>query len=155
MGGHLPSPDASSEQPDALEPHHLARSCFLLAAGPPCRRYRWAMGASPPSARVCLLAWIHRIDGFSELTSLEFWIPDPNSWDSICQVRPPIPKPQIKRRGEGRERKFITQLGTHAVRRGRGRVSSQLVFSHLWGTDMSYRFKLTKELGAGSKDMYN
>jgi hypothetical protein len=30
---------------------------------------------------------------------------------------------------------------------GRGRVNIQLIFSHLWGTDMSYRFKQTEELG--------
>jgi hypothetical protein len=48
------------------------------------------------------------------------------------------PKRQIKRHGEGRERRFITWLGTC---HGRGRVSTQSVFSHLWGTHMSYRFK--------------
>jgi hypothetical protein len=35
----------------------------------------------------------------------------------------------------------------HAM--GRGRVSTQLTFSLLQGTDLSYRFKYTKELGAG------
>jgi hypothetical protein len=34
---------------------------------------------------------------------------------------------------------------------GRGRVSTQLIFSHLWHTDISYRFKQTKELGTGDK----
>jgi hypothetical protein len=28
----------------------------------------------------------------------------------------------------------------HAV--GRGRVSTKLIFSHLWDTDMTYRFKV-------------
>jgi hypothetical protein len=37
----------------------------------------------------------------------------------------------------------------HAV--GRGIVSTQFIFSYLWGTDMSYRFKQTKELGLGAK----
>jgi hypothetical protein len=41
----------------------------------------------------------------------------------------------------------------HAV--GRGRISIQLILSHLWGTDMSYRFKKTKELGIGDKGMYS
>jgi hypothetical protein len=30
----------------------------------------------------------------------------------ICQVRPPVPKCQIKRPGEGRERRFITRFRT-------------------------------------------
>jgi hypothetical protein len=42
-------------------------------------------------------------------------------------------KCHIKRHGEGRE------SSGHAV--GRGRVSTQLMFSHRWGTDMNYRFK--------------
>jgi hypothetical protein len=33
----------------------------------------------------------------------------------------------------------------------RGRVSTQLILSNLWGTDMSYRFKQMKELGTGIK----
>jgi hypothetical protein len=37
----------------------------------------------------------------------------------------------------------------HAV--GRGRIGTQLIFSHLQGADMSYRFKYTKDLGAGDK----
>jgi hypothetical protein len=48
------------------------------------------------------------------------------------------PKCQIKRPGEGRERRFIAQPG---LAMGRGRVSTQLIFSHLPGTDMNYRFK--------------
>jgi hypothetical protein len=41
----------------------------------------------------------------------------------------------------------------HAM--GRGRVSTQLILSHLCGTDMSYRFKQTKDLGAGDKVMHS
>jgi hypothetical protein len=37
----------------------------------------------------------------------------------------------------------------HAI--GRGIVSTQLILSHLWGIDRSYRFKQTKELGTGDK----
>jgi hypothetical protein len=48
------------------------------------------------------------------------------------------PKCQRKRPGEGRERRFITQLG-HALERGR--VSAQLILNHLQGTDTSYSFK--------------
>jgi hypothetical protein len=59
---------------------------------------------------------------------LRFHMPDPG----------PTPKRQIKRPGEGRERRFMTQLGTCV---GRGRRSTQPVFSHLQGTDMSYGFK--------------
>jgi hypothetical protein len=33
---------------------------------------------------------------------------------------------------------------------GRSRVSTQLVFSHLWDTDMSYRFKQIKNWGQGT-----
>jgi hypothetical protein len=33
-------------------------------------------------------------------------------------------------------------------------VSTQLIFGHLQGTNMSYRFKQTKELGAGDKGMH-
>jgi hypothetical protein len=62
----------------------------------------------------------------------KFWTQGPNSWDPICQVRPLTPKPPIKRPGEGgRERRFVTRLGTFV---GRGRRSTQPVFSHLWGT---------------------
>jgi hypothetical protein len=39
----------------------------------------------------------------------------------------------------------------HAI--GRGRVSTQFIFSHLWSIDMSHRFRQTKELGAGDKVM--
>jgi hypothetical protein len=41
----------------------------------------------------------------------------------------------------------------HAM--GRGRVSTQLIFSHLWDSDMSYRFKQTKELGQGTEVCIN
>jgi hypothetical protein len=37
----------------------------------------------------------------------EFWTQGPNSWDSTCQVQPHS-KSQIKRHGEGREKRFIT-----------------------------------------------
>jgi hypothetical protein len=55
---------------------------------------------------------------------------------------PTTPKCQIKRHGVGRERRFITWLSTCV---GRGRVNTELIFRHLLGTDMSYRFKKTKE----------
>jgi hypothetical protein len=42
---------------------------------------------------------------------------------------------------------LLHNLGHHR----KARVSSQLIFSHLQGKNMSYRFKLTKELGAGDK----
>jgi hypothetical protein len=38
---------------------------------------------------------------------------------------------------------------------GRGKVNTQLIFGHLRDTDMSYRFKYTKELGAGDKDRHS
>jgi hypothetical protein len=48
-----------------------------------------------------------------------------------------------------------TEIGglLHSLRHamGRGRVSTPLIFKHLLGTDMSYKFKYTKELGAGTK----
>jgi hypothetical protein len=40
----------------------------------------------------------------------------------------------------------------HAM--GSGRVSTQLIFCHLWGTNMNYRFKYTKELGTGDNGMH-
>jgi hypothetical protein len=38
--------------------------------------------------------------------------PRPKLLDSVCLVQPPIPKGQIKRHGEGIERRFIIWLGT-------------------------------------------
>jgi hypothetical protein len=55
-----------------------------------------------------------------------------------------------KEDGEGRERRFTTWLGTC-----HGKRQSKLIFGHLWGTDMIYRFKETKELGAGDKSMHS
>jgi hypothetical protein len=55
-----------------------------------------------------------------------FWTQGPNSWDSIYQVWPPAPKCQIKRPGEGRERRFITWLRTWG---GGGRVSTPLILA--------------------------
>jgi hypothetical protein len=52
---------------------------------------------------------------------------------------------------EKAEKGGLVDSSGHA--QGRGRVSTQLIFSHLWGTEMSYRFKQTKELGAGDKGM--
>jgi hypothetical protein len=46
---------------------------------------------------------------------------------------------------------LLHSLG-HAV--GRGRISTQPIFSHLQGTDMSYRVKWTKELGTGHTKVY-
>jgi hypothetical protein len=43
--------------------------------------------------------------------------PRPKLLGFTCQVWPPTPKGQIKRHGEGRERRFITQLGTHCGKR--------------------------------------
>jgi hypothetical protein len=68
----------------------------------------------------------------------EFWTQGSNSWDSICQVWPLALKCQIKKHGEGRERRFITQLWTC---HGKRQNEHSAIFSHLWGTDMSYRFK--------------
>jgi hypothetical protein len=38
---------------------------------------------------------------------------------------------------------------------GRGRVSTQLIFSHLWGTDMSYRLSSRKNWGQRTKGMHS
>jgi hypothetical protein len=40
-----------------------------------------------------------------------------NSWDSTWQVHPPVHNSQIKRHSEGRERRFITLLGTCSEKR--------------------------------------
>jgi hypothetical protein len=53
------------------------------------------------------------------IMKLEFWNEGPNSWDSTCQVQPPTPIHQIKRHGEGKERRLHTS--GHAV--GRGRIA--------------------------------
>jgi hypothetical protein len=50
----------------------------------------------------------------------------------------PTPKCQRKMHGEGRKKRFITRLRTC---HGKGRVSTQLIFIRLRGTEMSYRFK--------------
>jgi hypothetical protein len=42
----------------------------------------------------------------------------------------------------------MTQLGTCL---GKRQGYTQLILSHLWGTDMSYRFKQTKNWGQGTK----
>jgi hypothetical protein len=47
----------------------------------------------------------------------QFCTQGPNFWDSICQVWLPIPKYQIKRHGEDRERRLFHSSG-HAVGRG-------------------------------------
>jgi hypothetical protein len=58
-------------------------------------------------------------------------------------------KKKKKRHHEGRERRLITWLGTcHGKRQS-------LILSHLQGSDMSYRFKETKELGAEDKGMHS
>jgi hypothetical protein len=87
----------------------------------------------------------------TQTMKLKFRTQGPKYRDSICLVLPPFPKCQIKRHGEGREKIFITHLGTC---QGRGRVSTHFIFSHLSGTDMSYRFNLKKELGTGDKGMH-
>jgi hypothetical protein len=48
------------------------------------------------------------------------------------------PQKPIKRHGEGRERRFITRLRTWC---GKRQSKHLALFSHLWGRDMSYRFK--------------
>jgi hypothetical protein len=65
---------------------------------------------------------------------LQFWTSGPNSWISKCQVRPLFIIHQIKRHGEGQRKKIYYTLG-HAA--GRGKVSTQFIFGHLQGTDMS------------------
>jgi hypothetical protein len=63
---------------------------------------------------------------FMLVLKLEFWTQGPNSWDSICWVQPPTPKCQIKRHGEGRERRFIIWLGTcYGKRQSKQSVHSQ------------------------------
>jgi hypothetical protein len=60
------------------------------------------------------------------ILKLEFLAPGPNSLSSTCEARPPAP---VQRQyGEGREGRFdyMTQAAV-----GRGRVSTQPVFSHL------------------------
>jgi hypothetical protein len=50
--------------------------------------------------------------------------------------------------GKGRERGFISQLRTC---HGKRQNEHSAIFSHLWGIDMSCRFKWTKELGSEDK----
>jgi hypothetical protein len=50
----------------------------------------------------------------------------PNSWDSICLMRPLAPVQQIKRHGDG-QRKEICYMAQAAV--GRGKVSTPAVFT--------------------------
>jgi hypothetical protein len=50
-----------------------------------------------------------------------------------------LKKKKKKRHGEGRQKGDLLYLSADAL--GRGKVSTQLIFSHLLGTDMSYRFK--------------
>jgi hypothetical protein len=69
----------------------------------------------------------------------EFWTPGPNSWDSTCQIQPLTHIWQVKKHGESRERFILLHSSGHVM--GRGRVSTQSIFSHLLGTEMSYRFK--------------
>jgi hypothetical protein len=65
--------------------------------------------------------------------------PRPKLLRSLMPGPGPAPEPQIKRPGEGgRERRFMTQLRTCM---GRGRRSTEPIFSHLRVTVMSYRFK--------------
>jgi hypothetical protein len=47
-------------------------------------------------------------------------------------------KCQIKKHGEGRERRIFTQFGICC---GKRQISTQLIFSHLQAIDMRYRCK--------------
>jgi hypothetical protein len=47
------------------------------------------------------------------------------------------------------EKGVLLHSSGHAV--GRGRESTQPIFSHLWRADMNYRFKQTKNWGQGTK----
>jgi hypothetical protein len=50
------------------------------------------------------------------------------------------PVPHIQKRGLVKiEKGNLSQNSGHAM--GKSKVSTQLIFSHLKGTDMSYRFK--------------
>jgi hypothetical protein len=62
------------------------------------------------------------------------WDPRPKLLGFLMSGLATFPICRIKRHGEGRESKFITQLRTCV---GRGRISTQSIFSHLWGADMS------------------
>jgi hypothetical protein len=66
----------------------------------------------------------------------------------MCQVWPPAPKHHIKRQGEGRERRFITRVGTCP---GKCQSSTQLIFSHLRDTDVSYRLEDKRTEGRGQR----
>jgi hypothetical protein len=59
----------------------------------------------------------------------------------------PAPKCQIKKCGEGRERRIIMWLGT----RWRGTVSTHLIFIHLWNINMSYGLNRQRIGGRGQK----
>jgi hypothetical protein len=47
------------------------------------------------------------------------------------------------------EKRGLLHGWEHAL--GRGSISTQLILSHLQGTDISYSFKYTKKWGAGDK----
>jgi hypothetical protein len=102
--------------------------------------------ASPSKWRLPLTSWTSGICLWNQ-----FWTQGPNSWDATCQVGLFAPICQIKRHGA--EKGNLLQDSGHAVERGR--VSTQPIFSHLWSTDMSYRFKYIRELGAGDKGMHS
>jgi hypothetical protein len=53
----------------------------------------------------------------------------PNSWASTCHVWPLSPVSQINSMVKGRERRFITLPSKCTM--GRGKVSTQPIFSHL------------------------
>jgi hypothetical protein len=46
------------------------------------------------------------------ILKLELWTQSQNSWDSTCQVWLLGSKHQLKRHGEGRERRFVALLRT-------------------------------------------
>jgi hypothetical protein len=93
----------------------------------------WAQGGTPET---CASHWaVSKTKVWALKVKVEFWTQDPNSWDSICQVRPPTPKRHVKRHSKGRERRFITQLG--ACRGKRQNKHS----AHLQ-TSLGYRYEL-------------
>jgi hypothetical protein len=91
-------------------------SCQELILSLGSTSYKWL------APKGCICSW----NSLAKL-KLEFWTHDPNSQESSCQVQAPAPKRQIKRHDEGRERRFTARLRIHV---GKGRVSTQLIFSH-------------------------
>jgi hypothetical protein len=93
----------------------------------------WALGPKTPVSRILWCVFNHEILPIGPCLNLKlktknpmckiklklkFWTQGPNSGDSTCQVQLLTPKHQIRRHVEGRERRFITSLGTHHGKKG-------------------------------------